>query len=238
MSDSRISWLTPPVAILIGAVLIAGSILYIGGSRAPSDGTANIAQPTPDRIEDFAALATADDPVLGDPDAPVTIVEFSDFQCPFCRSWWLETFPQLKREYLDTGKAKLVFRDFPLPFHSAAIPSAVGARCAQEQGKFWEFHDELFAQQMQKEADPTRVAVTISYGEDDIRSWARAAGVDGTAFDACLAAAAYAANVQEDLQAGQDAAVDGTPTFFVNGLRIVGAQPYNVFQQAIEAELQ
>lgn len=245
MSDTKASWLSAPVAILLGAALIAGSVLYIG--KSPSDGTANVLQPGDQQIatiEDYESLVTESDPVLGNPDAPVTIVEFSDFQCPYCRSFWLSTYPQLKKDYIDTGKVKLVYRNFPLPFHSAAMPSAIGGQCAEDQGKFWEYHDELFAQQMKLEADPTRVAVTIPYAEPEIKAWARSAGLDGAAFDACLDAKTYEASVQEDIAAADAATVEaniqnewGTPGFFVNGFPVVGAQPFAAFQQAIEAAL-
>jgi protein-disulfide isomerase len=238
MTDEKPSWLSVPVAILIGALLIAGSVLYIGSN----DQTANIAeQPTdepPARIEDYESLVADTDPVLGDPDAPVTIVEFTDFQCPFCRSFWLSTFPQLKTDYIDTGKAKLVFRDVPLSFHEAALPSAIGGQCALEQGKFWEYHDALFGQQMQLEADPTQVATTVTYGVPQIKAWARLAGVDGAAFDACVDAGTYADRVQEDTSAATGVGVDGTPSFFINGERLVGAQPYAVFQAAIDRALE
>jgi protein-disulfide isomerase len=88
-----------------------------------------------------------DDPVLGKADAPVTIVEFSDFQCPYCKQYFDNTFGQIKAQYIDTGKVKLVYRDFPLSFHPMAEPSAEAANCAMEQGKFWEMHDKIFASQ-------------------------------------------------------------------------------------------
>jgi protein-disulfide isomerase len=90
------------------------------------------------------AVSIDDDPVLGNPNAPVTIVEFSDFQCPF----WAETLPQLKEAYIDTGKAKLIYRDFPLAFHPGAEPAAQAANCANEQGKYWEMHDKIFGEQV------------------------------------------------------------------------------------------
>jgi len=245
MTETKASWLSAPVAILLGAALIAGSVLFIG--KTPNDGAANVLQTgdqQPGSVEDYDALVTEDAPVLGDPDAPVTIVEFSDFQCPYCRSFWLSTYPQLKKEYIDTGKVKLVYRNFPLPFHSAAMPSAIGGQCAQDQGKFWEYHDELFAQQMKLEADPTRVAVTVTYAEAEIKAWARSAGLNGAAFDACLDAATYADFVQNDITAANAATIEaniqnewGTPGFFVNGTPVVGAQPFASFQQAIEAAL-
>jgi protein-disulfide isomerase len=93
-------------------------------------------------------VSTDDDPSLGDPNAPVTIIEFSDFQCPYCRRFWEQTLPQLKSEYIDTGKVRLVYRDYPLStIHPGALPAAMAAGCANEQGKFWEYHDQIFEEQ-------------------------------------------------------------------------------------------
>lgn len=95
-----------------------------------------------------AVVSTDDDPALGDPNAPVTIIEFSDFECPFCRRFWQETLPQIKAEYIDTGKARFVYRDFPLSMHPGAFPAALAANCANQQGKFWEMHDKIFSEQI------------------------------------------------------------------------------------------
>ncbi|HXK36296.1 MAG TPA: DsbA family protein [Candidatus Paceibacterota bacterium] len=238
MTDNKPSWLSVPVAILIGALLIAGSVLYIGSDDTTATISDQTGDPSPTPIEDYESLVSDTDPVLGNADAPVTIVEFSDFQCPYCRSFWLSTFSQLKADYIDTGKVKLVFRDVPLSFHDAAGPSAIGGQCALEQGKFWEYHDELFAQQMQLEADPTQVASTVTYGITEIKAWARLAGVNGTAFDACLDAETYTDRIQEDISAATEVGVDGTPSFFINGEPLVGAQPYVVFQAAIDRALE
>ncbi len=93
------------------------------------------------------AVSPDDDPVLGSSIAPVTIIEFSDFECPYCRRFFLETLPQIKKDYIDTNKVRLVFRDFPLTIHSGAEPAAQAADCAGEQGKYWEMHDKIFSEQ-------------------------------------------------------------------------------------------
>jgi len=94
-----------------------------------------------------AAISIDDDAILGDPNAPVTIIEFSDFECPFCQRFFSETLSQIQKEYIDTGKARLVYRDFPLSFHPGAQPAAEAAECAKAQGKFWEMHDLIFSKQ-------------------------------------------------------------------------------------------
>ena len=134
------------ISILVAALLISGSIL-ISNSRdgSPSEGA---------KIQAgswvLVNVSADDDPFLGNPKAKVRIIEFSDFQCPFCRKFWEESFAEIKKDYIDTGKVMMVFRDFPLDFHPAATPSAQGGGCAQEQGKFWEYHDKLFIEQGNK----------------------------------------------------------------------------------------
>lgn len=100
--------------------------------------------------KDVVKVSVDDDPVLGKADAPVTLIEFSDFQCPFCRAFWKEALQQIKKDYIDTGKAKFVYRDFPLSFHPLAKPYALAANCANDQGKFWEMHDKIFEEQAKK----------------------------------------------------------------------------------------
>lgn len=218
-----------PVAIIIAAVMISGSILYSGGGTS---GTAAIGDDSAGKpaVVDMKGLED-DDPVLGSEDAPVTIVEFSDFQCPFCRQFFNATFAQLKEKYIDTGKAKLVFRDFPLEFHPAALPTAIAAECADDQGKFWQFHDVVFQEQSKSGSG------TVTYGAPELKQWARQIGLDGGTFDKCLDSSKHADEVKRDFEAGQKAGVSGTPSFVINGKLLIGAQPFSAFQEAIEAGL-
>lgn len=179
----------------------------------------------PERV----AVSPDDDPALGRAEAPVVIVEFSDFQCPYCARFAQQTFPQLKREYIDTGKVRLVFRDFPLSFHQNAALAAEAAQCAHEQGRFWEYHDRLFAGQGEWSGSANAGQVFAGYAEG--------LGLDGARFRECLSSKRYAAEVQKDFNDGKGYGVTGTPTFFINGVKLVGAQPFSAFQQAIEAEL-
>jgi protein-disulfide isomerase len=226
----RFSPFAIPVSVLVAGVMISVSILYVGGDgggqRAAIGDIADLGEPSAIQ-EDLGD----EDPFIGDPDAPVTIVEFSDFQCPFCRRYFMDTYPQLKSEYIDTGKVKLVFRDFPLQFHDAARPSALAAECADEQGKFWEYHDAMFFEQNKQGSG------TISYGAAELKQWARQVGLNGGQFDQCLDSEKYGDEVDADFEAGKSAGVSGTPSFFVNGKILVGAQPFSTFPQAIEAEL-
>ncbi|MAG18296.1 MAG: hypothetical protein CL944_02380 [Candidatus Diapherotrites archaeon] len=165
-----------------------------------------------------------DDEFEGNADAPITIVEFSDFECPFCGRFYTDTLGQLREKYVETGKVKIIFRDFPLSFHPEATPAAEASECAADQGKFWEFHDLIFENQTTMSA--------ASY-----KQWAADLGLDTEQFNSCVDDGTHAAEVRADFAAGQAAGVSGTPTFFINGQKVVGAQPFSVFEQIIEAEL-
>lgn len=171
-------------------------------------------------------------PILGDQNAKVTIVEFSDLQCPFCKSYVDDTHAQIKAKYIDTGKVKFAFRHYPLTsIHPLAQLASEAAECANEQNKFWEYHDKLFAEQEswspQAEADAKASFVEYAGG----------LGLDTTQFQSCVDSEKYKKNVEDDLAAGSAAQVDGTPAFFVNGYRMVGAQPFSEFEKVIEEEL-
>lgn len=215
-----------PVAIMVAAGLISGTLLYVNyaksGTQLPpgEKGEAKVVD-----------VSVDDDPVLGKNNAPVTIVEFSDFQCPFCRKFWEGALGDIKKEYIDTGKARLVYRDFPLDFHLGAQPAAEAGECAHEQGKFWELHDKIFASQAKKGEG------TIQFTVADLKQWSKGVGLDGAKFNACLDAGKYKEEVAKDVQDGAAAGVSGTPTIFINGRAVVGAQPFAVFKAIIEAEL-
>jgi protein-disulfide isomerase len=158
----------------------------------------------------------------GDPDAPVTIVEFSDFECPYCvRSQ--SVLQNLLTKY--KGRVRLAYRDYPLSVvHGNAQPAAEASRCAAEQGKFWEYHDLLFA-------DRGKLDVAGLAGS------ARKLNLDMESFESCVKSHKYQAEVESDLEAGKQAGVEGTPGFFVNGVFLAGAQPASEFEKIIEAEL-
>jgi protein-disulfide isomerase len=172
-----------------------------------------------------------DAPVLGRADAPVTLVDFSDYQCPYCRKFFSGTLPTLKSEYIDTGKLRYVFRDYPLDqIHPQAHKAAEAAHCAGEQGKYWEMHDLLF-QNQQTLASP------------QLSEHARTLGLDGAAFDACLESAKYAQRIKDSLSDGEAAGIQGTPGFVVaktqpgdsvEGTPVRGAQPVDAFRKIID----
>ena len=161
--------------------------------------------------------------VRGTMSAPVTIVEFSDFQCPFCRKA-ATTMKNLLAEY--NGRVKLAFRDFPLrALHPHAEMAAEAGRCAEEQGKFWEFHDAVFA------ADPPKL------DEAGLSAIAQRIGLDRNSFSSCLASGKFKAEIDRDIQDGTRAGVSGTPGFFVNGVFLNGARPQSEFEKMIDREL-
>lgn len=167
-------------------------------------------------------------PMEGDPDAPVTILEFTDFACPFCNAFTSDTLPQIERDYVDTGKVKLYF--LPFPVHGIASSRAAEAGfCAQAQGCFWLFQRLLFAQYRIREA----LALTPA----GLTAIAAAAGADRNEFLQCLTTGRYRKVVEATVSLGHGLGVDGTPTFFVNGQRIPGAAPYDAFAKLIDEEL-
>jgi protein-disulfide isomerase len=167
-------------------------------------------------------VSTAGAPIRGASDAPVTIIEFSDFHCPFCRRIQ-PVLDQLRAKYSD--KIKIVFRDFPLDsLHPEARAAAESARCATEQGKFWEFHDKIFA------GNPDGSPATLA-------RFAQELGMDSAAFEACRTSGKYKSSILASNQEGTQLGITGTPTFFVNGRMLVGAQPLEAFVRVIDEEL-
>lgn len=187
--------------------------------------------PPPSQPTGPVNVSVDDDAFLGKKNAPVTMIEFSDFQCPFCRSLWRETLPQIKKEYIDTGKVKFVYRDFPLSFHSGATPAAEGAECARDQGKFWEMHDAIFEEQQKQGSG------TIQFTADDVKKWAANIGLNTTKFNQCLDSGKYKQEVEKDIADGSAAGVSGTPATFINGRLISGAYPFAAFKVIIDEEL-
>lgn len=162
-----------------------------------------------------------DDPVSGPASARIEIVEFSDFQCPFCKRV-MPVLKQLTAKY--PTQVKLVWKDFPLPIHPDARPAAEAAQCARDQGKFWDYHDKLFASQ--NEMTPA-----------NLKQWAGQMGMDAATFNACFDNATHRQRVQGDMSEGTRDGVSSTPTVFINGRAVVGSQPIEVFEEIIQEEL-
>ncbi|MEK6855184.1 MAG: thioredoxin domain-containing protein [Nanoarchaeota archaeon] len=223
----------PLYATLDGKFLVTNIVPLVQGVGSPEEGE-------PQLLGGKVDVSVDDDPVLGDKNAPITIIEFSDYQCPFCRKFWTETFSMLKKDYIETNKVKLVFRDFPLSFHPMAIPSAEAANCVREKGgdsAYYKMHDKMFKEQNELDGgDPVKgpVKSTVQYTNDDLKKWAKEIGYN---IDSCLDSGKFKEEIQKDFNEGSAAGIQGTPGFFVNGIKLDGALPYEQFKQIIDAEL-
>jgi len=186
---------------------------------------------TPPSEPQNVLVSIDDDPIKGDLKAPVTIIEFSDYQCPFCKRFYDEVMPSLDEDYISKGKVRWVFRDYPLGFHKKALPAAVAANCAGEQGKYWEVHDFLFE-------NPNKLDIaSIASSADEL-------GLDSGKFSKCIEDKTHETEINKDFEAGQRYGVRGTPSFFIGktendkkemtGVYVRGAQPYNVFKNHID----
>ena len=200
-------------AATAGPAAIAPASASGGGASASAGGTST----TTTAASTTSVARTA----RGDPNAAVTIIEYSDFECPYCGT--VEpTIRQIVGDY--AGRVKLYFRHYPLSIHKYAQKASEAAECAGDQGKFWEMHDKMFANQE---------ALDVA----SLKSYAAAVGVNVDKFASCLSSGMKAAAVKADLAEGQSKGVEGTPSFFINGKLLVGAQPYDKFKEAVEAAL-
>jgi protein-disulfide isomerase len=221
--------------VLLIAVFLLGYLL--ARVQMLEKGTSNTALPSqagtePQAPEGKVDVGVGKLPVVGEKGAKVTIVEFSDFECPFCKRHFDETLSQLKQEYIDTGKVQMYYRHFPLDFHPAARPGALASECANEQGKFWEYHDKVFVEQTKISGQTTEVI------NQQYKTWAQELGLNTNQFNDCYDSQKFASVVDQDVSDGKTAGVSGTPTFFINGRRLVGAQPFASFKAVIDEELQ
>ena len=160
--------------------------------------------------------------ILGPSNAPVTIVEFSDYQCPYCQAWDQQVYQQLMTSY--PNKIRFVYRDLPLPMHPEAIPAAEAADCAGEQGAYWKYHDALFNQQ-------------YGLNRAAYEHYAADLGLDGKAFAACLDSQRYLSKVQANASDAASAGLNSTPSFVINGRVLIGALPFADFKAVIDEEL-
>ncbi|MBX4212184.1 DsbA family protein [Candidatus Pacearchaeota archaeon] len=217
---------------ILAAILIIGAVVYFSnGTTNGNSGNVNTGtQPAANLPAQGQKVEVnlGDSPREGNPNAKVTVVEFTDYQCPFCGRHYTDTYLQLKKNYIDTGKILYVLKDYPLSqIHPEAQKAAEATRCVRDQkgdAGYLAMHDKIFSNQ-------------ASLSVDNEKKWAREIGVNGAQFDSCLDSGKHTKDVQDEQAYGATLGVQGTPSFFVNGQPIEGAQPYSVFQQAIEAGL-
>lgn len=200
-----------------------GTEQQIGGGQLE----AAVATVLPD--EDWQKLLGDPAAEQGNKDALITIVEFVDYQCPFCKRAFEQTYPELKQQYVDTGKVRWLMRDLPLSIHSNAPAAALSARCAGEQDKYWQMHDQLFAKQDEWS--------NLANPDDKLGQYVAQLGLNIGQFRQCYAGKKYEAQVKADEELAGKVGATGTPTFFINGQTLVGAQPLSAFTKVIEAEL-
>lgn len=215
------------ILIFTGGIFLGQFLAERGALKIPSPPPTSTPRPPlspPPRKSIGEAGGVGVLPPKGEKDAPVTIIEFVDYQCPFSSRFAREILPQIERDYIKTGKVKFYLRDYPLAFHQYAQKAAEAMRCANEQGKFWEYHDKIF--QNQKDLN-----------EESLKKWANELGLETERFNDCLKKEKYKDAVRKDFADGQSAGVRGTPAFFINGKILRGAQPYEQFKKAIDEAL-
>ncbi|OGH11787.1 MAG: hypothetical protein A2857_04835 [Candidatus Levybacteria bacterium RIFCSPHIGHO2_01_FULL_36_15] len=249
---------TVPGSILLAAMIISSSILISGGAlkvkgdagQKSNSAAVQAAQSNQAPSQAVAAaqldsgkpvkVSISGDPILGDKNAKLTLVEFSDYECPFCKKSFTEVLPELKKSYIDTGKIRLVYKDLPLPFHQNAAKEAEAAQCAKDQGgdiAYFKYHDQIFI-------NTTSGGTGITL--DQLPALAKSAGLNLTQFQECLDGGKLKAEVDKDLAEAQKVGANGTPTWFlgkttssdsIEGTILVGAQPFSAFKSAIDQQL-
>jgi protein-disulfide isomerase len=223
---SQIIALCIPLAFVLG--LFAGFVFWgqPAAAGAPAANQAGLDPAAADQTSQKTTRYKVDDggnPALGPANAPITIVEFSDYQCPYCRQWYSQVYQRLQQTYPD--KIRFVYRDFPLSsIHSEAEAAAEAADCAGEQGRYYDYHDKLFSGEVELSS-----AAYMQYAQE--------LGLDQVKFKDCVSSQRFKNEVMTDYQAGANLGVRSTPTFFINGVALIGAQPFEAFQEVIDKEL-
>lgn len=239
-------------SILLGGLIISASILSSGGAfqketdsgsgalQQPSGNPSPTAQQPTGQPSGPVKVSVDNDPVMGDKNAPLTLIEFSDYECPFCKRTFTDLLPELKKAYIDTGKVKLVYRDFPLSFHANAEKEAEAAECARSLGNdatYYKFHDQIFTQTT---SNGTGLALT------QLPVIAKNLGLNVNQFQQCLDSGKFKDEVAKDIADGSAAGVSGTPSWIIGtsskdgqieGQLVVGAQPFSAFKAIIDEKL-
>jgi protein-disulfide isomerase len=232
------SWATPVVGVVM---LVLGLLVgYYGRplmlNQARSEASVNsespVVIPTADNSAEqqklMETVLAKTRHFLGDPDAPVTIIEFADFQCPYCGRFSAETELQIDEQYMQSGKVRFAYFNFAF-LGPESNWAAEAAECASDQNKFWEYHDKLYASQSGENQG--------AFSKDKLKQFAKELGLDTSAFDECLDSGKYTQLVQDESSMAASIGVRSTPTFLINGQAVVGAQPFEIFKQTIDSLL-
>jgi len=204
----------------LGLLALGSAILALGHGLA-SGGEVQVT-----REKVVSAVERRPGPTKGREDAPITMVEFSDFQCTFCRKFWKETLPKVEVEYINTGRVRFVYRHL-IGLGAPSLRAAEAAECAREQGKFWPYHDILFE----------RATSPLAFTDRRFKEYARALGLDGKAFDACLASGRHRDRIGRETEVARYLGATGTPTFLIDGQLLIGARPFETFKRVLDAML-
>lgn len=205
--------------------LVSGFLIWGRATPAVANAVADAQQTVPAPTQQVTRYNVEEggNPSIGPADAPITIIEFSDYQCPYCQKWQSQVYQKLLDNY--PTQVRLVYRDYPLlSIHPEALPAAAAADCANEQGAYWQYHDKLFSYE-------------YDLGKDAYLKYAQELKLDMMAFTTCLESNRYEAEVTADYNYATELGIRSTPTFFINGLYLVGAQPYDTFKKLIDQEL-
>lgn len=216
-----------PGAIILAGLMISGSMLF--SRLSAGQALLNNQQQQAVVAGQPVQVKTDGNPMLGDPKAPVTVVEFGDFQCPFCERYFTHNQPAIINDYVNTGKVKFFWKDYAF-LGQESFWAAEAARCANDQGKFWDYHDYLYSHQGAENSG--------AFSKAKLQAFAVALGLNSSQFNNCLNTDKYLAAIQQETQYGNSVGVQGTPTTFINGTLVSGAVPYSQLKSAIDAALE
>jgi len=235
LAAAGILWRMGALSICVSVALLLSGLVGCGTPVPTPTNTPTLPPETPTAETDSTPAATRaplvpldDDPVLGSAEAPVTIIEYSEYLCPYCRVFALETLPLIEENYVDTGKVRFIFRDFPV-HGEPAVAIAMVAECAADQGKFWEM--QLFLWERYDEWSQSQELLATFQG------YAEELDMDTEEFTSCLQEGTVVERIIEDYNVGVQDGIEATPSFLVNGTLIRGAMPFDEFQRIIEAQL-
>jgi protein-disulfide isomerase len=212
-----------PASIIVAAILISGSIIYLVGSSKNGGETAGGSE--------TLKKETSQDVILGDPKAPVTVISYADYQCPFCHRFFSTTEQAVRENYVKAGKVKIVSRNFQFLGAESEL-AAQAAECAKEQGKFWIYHDSIYNAEIKDNKENNG-----NLNRDLFLQLAKDGGLDTGKFTSCYDSGKYADSIRQQTQDAASLGINSTPTIFVNGQIVKGALPYDQFQVIIENAL-